>query len=254
MAPFAKPVVDLFIRSYYKDLEWLGFCLRSIRKHAFGFRSVIVVIPRASVGAFRRHQLDPDKLIVCDNYRDDYLGQQVTKLYADQLTDAEFITHVDSDVIFTRPTHPYDLIRDGRPQLLMTPYDVHARNAPWRIPWQGVIERFMRRHITYNFMQMMPLTYPRWLYPALRAFAYDLHGCRLASYVMKQNARCFSEFTALGAFAYYFHHDSFRWIDMSTDPLPKKHTKIFWSWGGLSAEVRQQVEDCINSQNGSVQA
>src|SRR5215470_19835192 len=114
MPACSAPVVDIVIRSYYKDFQWLGYCLTTIRKYARGFRAVVVVIPRSSAGAFRRCRIEPDILIECDNYRDDYLGQQITKLHADKLTNADFITHVDSDVLFVRTTHSQDLFQNGR--------------------------------------------------------------------------------------------------------------------------------------------
>ena len=39
---------DIFIRTYWKDTEWLEFCLRSITRYARGFGSVIVVAPQKS--------------------------------------------------------------------------------------------------------------------------------------------------------------------------------------------------------------
>jgi hypothetical protein len=113
--------VDLVIRTYYKDLEWLEYCLRSIRRYATGFRSVIVVIPRASEGAYLRRRIVADHLVICQSFRDDYLGQQVTKLYSDEYTDADYIAHLDADTVFIRPVSPGDLFYRGRPYILMTP-------------------------------------------------------------------------------------------------------------------------------------
>jgi len=36
----------------------------------------------------------------CEEYEDDYIGQQITKLNADNFTDAPLIAHIDSDCIF----------------------------------------------------------------------------------------------------------------------------------------------------------
>lgn len=238
--------VDIVVRSYYRDLEWLDYCLRSITRFAIGFRSVIVAIPRGSLGAFERRSLMPDRLVVCADYRDDYLGQQVTKLHADELTDADFIAHVDSDVVFTRATGPTDLMDGRRPQVLMTPYSIHPRSGPWRIPWQAVTERFVERPVLHNFMQMMPLTYPRWLYQELRDFAWKTHGCSLADYVLSQQARCFSEFNALGAFAHHFYPETMSWIDTSRDVLPAQRTRTFWSWGGITHDVRRQLDTIVS--------
>jgi hypothetical protein len=237
--------VDILIRTYYKDLDWLELCLKSIRRFARGFREIVVVVPHASEGALKRRRLTPDRVLLCNNYRDDYLGQQVTKLSADELTNADFIAHLDADCVFVRPTTPADLFEGGRPRVLMTPYSVHPRNGPWRIPWQGVTERFLARPVLSNFMQAMPLVYPRWLYRELREFARWQHGCSLSAYVLRQRARCFSEFNALGAYAYFFHRDSFHWVNTATDPLPPACTRIFWSWNGVTEETRRCVQPLL---------
>ena len=81
-------ICDLFIRSYWKDLEWLAFCLASIGKYCRGFRSVIVVLPQSSEPWLRRTGLldgagpSDTQIAFCRNYPDDYLGQQATKLLA----------------------------------------------------------------------------------------------------------------------------------------------------------------------------
>src|SRR2546430_1989099 len=113
---FAMEACDIFIRSYWKDFAWLELCLAAIAQYCHGFRSVIVVVPRSSQPWLRRFPALEDKVQVefCRDYRDDYLGQQATKLRADTFTDADFICHVDSDCIFCRPTAPADLIEEGK--------------------------------------------------------------------------------------------------------------------------------------------
>jgi len=88
----------------------------------------------------------------------------------------------------------------------------------------------------------MPLVYPRWLYAQLRGFAVGAHGCSLRSYILEQRARCFSEFNALGAFAWFHHAAAFSWIDTAVDPLPEPLTQVFWSWGGVTPEVRRTLD------------
>jgi hypothetical protein len=91
-------------------------------------------------------------------------------------------------------------------------------------------------------MQAMPLMYPRWLYAELRNFATQVHGCSLRSYVQAQRARCFSEFNALGAFAWFYYPDAFFWINTVVDSIPEPLTRIFWSWGGVTPKVRKALD------------
>src|ERR1700694_677382 len=94
----------LFIRAYWKDLDWLELCLASRTRYCSGFHDVVVTIPRGSEPWLRRACLPRvARIEFCRDYRDDYLGQQSTKLHADTFTDADFICHVDADCIFVRP-------------------------------------------------------------------------------------------------------------------------------------------------------
>ncbi|MEU1817001.1 hypothetical protein ABZ543_17660 [Streptomyces roseifaciens] len=53
-----------------------------------------------------RYGIEADSIIRCPDYAEDYLGQQVTKVLADRLTDADFIAHLDSDCVIRRVRDP----------------------------------------------------------------------------------------------------------------------------------------------------
>jgi len=46
--------VDLFLRTYNKDVQWLPFLFRSLCRHARGFRKLIVVTPSASTDVVKQ--------------------------------------------------------------------------------------------------------------------------------------------------------------------------------------------------------
>ena len=229
---------DILVRSYYKDLGWLGHCLRSIERWCTGFRRVIVVVPESTRPRLVTHDLAYDELIVCADQRDDYLGQQVTKLSADTLTDADVICHIDSDCVFRRPTTPDDLHDGGRLRQHLMPYE----ELPANIPWKRITEEFLGRPVEFEFMRRQPQAFPRWIYPELRAHARARHGRELADYVLAQPHRGFSEFNALGAYAYYFHHDEFAWVDLTGPGVPDPLCACFWSWGGIGPAVESEIE------------
>jgi hypothetical protein len=231
---------DIFIRSYAKDFEWLGYCLASIAKYCRGFRRVVLAVPRSSLAALGR--LPPAPLEIdlreCPNFRDDYLGQQVTKLTADVQTDADLICHVDSDCVFHRSTTPQDLLADGRPRILMRPCRLLARDHPWSAP----TEQFLGWPVEHDFMRHPPFTYPRWIYAEVRAHAFRRHGVDIGTYVTRQPPRGFSEFNVLGAYAYRYHRAQFAWVDTSRDDAGAPLCHWYWSWGGLDASRRAQIE------------
>lgn len=234
----SAPICDLFIRSYWRDLEWLQFCLASVDRYCRGFREVVVVVPRSTEPWLRRKALPRTaRFEFCRDYRDDYLGQQVTKLLADNITDADYICHVDSDCMFSRPTSPQDLFEDGRPRVLMEPWALLGRHLPWRKP----TERFMGCPVLDSFMCQPPFTFPRWLYKEVRKHVATCHATDIETYVTAQPPRGFSEYNALGAFAWQHCHEGFRWVDISVSPPIEPHCRWFWSWGGLDTATRSEI-------------
>src|SRR4029078_3362108 len=139
---------------------WLNYCLDSIRKYCSGFRKVWVVSPQAPANAALAMHKGEWKG-VDDESEVGYLAQQITKLYADVITDyqADFILHVDSDVLITQPITPQHFFRrSGNPIWYYPPYSVIDT------PWKPITEKFMLRVVENEFMRRFPIMVPRWLY------------------------------------------------------------------------------------------
>ncbi|WP_327281446.1 MULTISPECIES: hypothetical protein [unclassified Streptomyces] len=186
---------------------------------------------RRAVGGSVRLEVGPD-------YPDDYLGQQVSKLYADELTDAGLICHVDSDMVFFRPVSPADLLVGGRPWIVRRAVAELGRHRPWIAPTEG----FLGRAVAYDFMQQPPFTYPRWLYGELRALCLERHGMSMERYVAGRPPRGFSEFNVLGAHAHALHRTSFAWHDAGAGAVPPLLCRWYWSRGGIDARLRQELD------------
>jgi hypothetical protein len=241
-------VCDIVIRSYWKDLEWLSFCLAAITKYCHGFRSVVVILPRSTRPWLRRFALPGDMRVEwCRDYRDDYLGQQATKLLSDTFTDAEYICHVDSDCIFFRPTSPYDLMDNGKPRIMKRRCELLGRHWPWRRP----TERFLGWPVTDDFMEHPPFLFPSWIYAEIRAHALLTHGVDLESYIEAQPARGFSEFNVLGAYAWERHRERFAWLDTSVNMPVAPRCRWYWSWGGIDQLIRAEIEKTLELPAGS---
>ncbi|MFD6888258.1 DUF6492 family protein [Streptomyces sp. NPDC059957] len=227
----------------------MGYALAAIEKWCHGFAEVVVVTPRTGSAAVRRAVGGDVRLEVCPNYRDDYLGQQVSKLYADEFTDADLICHVDSDVIFTRPVSPADLLDDGRPWIVRREISQLGRHRPWL----ASTEEFLGRPVAYDFMQQPPFTYPRRLYPEVRALSLEQHGIPLDRYVAGQPPRGFSEFNVLGSHAYSTHRTSFAWYDADTAVVPRL-CGWYWSRGGIDAGLRRELNRIVTGSTGPVRS
>ncbi|MGW5423482.1 hypothetical protein [Streptomyces sp. NPDC003943] len=207
-----------------------------------------MVTPRTGSAAVRRAVGGDVRLSVCPDYRDDYLGQQVSKLYADEITDADLICHVDSDVVFTRPVSPADLLDAGRPWIVRRAVSRLGRHRPWLAP----TEEFLGRPVAYDFMQQPPFTYPRLLYPEVRALSLERHGIPLDRYVAGRPPGGFSEFNVLGAHAHAAHRTEFAWYDADGDAGAGAETaavrvprlcRWYWSRGGIDAVLRRELEE-----------
>lgn len=235
--------MDIVIRSYYKDFRWLSYCLRSIRKFCHGFSNVIVIIPQSSAERFRWLGLGAGvTTVVCEDYYDDYLGQQVTKLMADSYSEADFICHLDADCVFRRAIRPPDLFVNGKPTFVITPYRV----LPNSLPWQRLSEGFLGREVEFDFMRRQPLVFPRWLYRDLRQFGRRAFGITLGDYVMSRPSAGFSEYNALGAYAYYHHADAFKWVVRSVPEPEEEFCRWFWSWGGVTPKVGAEMTSILD--------
>jgi hypothetical protein len=230
----------IFIRSYWKDLQWLQFSLRSIGLYCFGFSEIVVVLPQSSRRWLDRSPLPRAvRVEYCPTYRDDYLGQQVTKLFADTYVDANFIVHVHADCIFTRPTSPLDLHPDGRPIVVTKRLAQLGRTYPWRTATQA----FLGCEILHDFMQQPPFAYPRWLYPMIREHCLVKHGAPLDTYILSRPPRGFSEFNVLGAYAWLRHRPLFDFRDAGSREAPAPCCDWHWSWGGLTPAVRAAIAE-----------
>lgn len=235
--------VDLFIRSYYKDFRWLTYSLRSIARYARGFRRTLLVIPQRSATRLNLDSLVGDiELQLCEDFDDDYLGQQVTKLYADSYTDADLICHLDADCLFVRETHPEHLLQEGKVLVPITPYCLFPKERAW----QSLSEEFMGHPVQYDFMRRQPFLFPRWLYAECRKHAETLHKQPLRTHVLTRRPRGFSEYNVLGALAYYRFHSAFAWQERSVWSPDESVCRWFWSWDGISEAARQEMEGILS--------
>lgn len=235
------PIVDIFIRTYDADLKWLAYSLQSIHKFCRGFRNIIIVIPEKQKHLLDGFNLTQEKVFTCPEYKDDYMGQQVTKICADQYSDAEYFMYGDSDTLLTQELRPEYLFREDKPIILKTSYE-KLGNA---VPWKKITERALGFNIEFEFMRRHPFLYRSSTLKALREHMKQVHQKEVAEYVMAQPDRGFSEFNAVGAFADEFEYDKYYFQDTETEPLPPLYVRQFFSWGGITPEVLTEMQNIL---------
>lgn len=216
---------SLFIRTYDKDADRLRYCLQSIHRFCKDFSETVVVCSPRSSAVIGQVLKDYGfaRLALCDDYANDYMGQQFTKLRADTFTTADYIFHIDSDCIFTEPYEPASAFEQGYPVLFHREYDFFYRSGVL-MPWQHVTSRLMRRQVDFEFMALFPLVYPRKLYCDLARFFESVHGFTYEELTTRLRfPEEFSEFNLMGAFSYYSQNSERYHIHKNWGVFPAHH-------------------------------
>lgn len=262
------PVVDILVKSYQPDFEMLKYCIQSVAMHATGFRQLILIVPQGTADVVKplTECVSQAKIHIVEVVEggDGYLFQQAIKATSNEFSDAEFFLHIDSDTVLTKPVTPQTFMRNGKALWLMTPYkeiEDGLKRALEANPdldrgigvmaWKEVAEKFMGEPVEFEFMRRFPILIPRFVYLGAQVFCMSQHGQRLTDYILSQPLRHFSEFNALGAFAYQRFRNEIEWLDTTKEELPEQVLNQAWSWGGMTDEVRKMFETALNNGAGS---
>jgi hypothetical protein len=225
--------VDIFIRSYHGDFQWLNYCLRSLRKYAKGFGKIHLCIPHGDLEMLTKGS---EEVHLVNRWDDDYIGQQNDKLHCDLYCPANYIMCLDSDCLLTREIEPDDLFDNGKPIWLFEPV------PSYQTPWYPIVEEAIGWRPDYEFMRRHPFVFDRKCLREFRQFMFGLHGESLDSWLRKRPKARFSEFNSYGAWAYRERHDYYSW------KLPIEVPTFInqeWSWGGLKPEIVEKMEDIL---------
>ncbi len=233
------PAIDIFIRTYFRDFRWLELSLLSIVKFVEGFRRIIIVMPASSLERLRGSEIPAFAQAVvraCQEYSDDYIGQQVTKLRADFFTDAPLIAHVDSDCIFRVPCSlPALLTRSGRPIIRI----LRRSRRPASDGWRRCIADFHGEPLPFDALVSPPFIYPSSLYGGLRAQCRDRHGVALDQWVLSRRIDAMSEFGLMAGQAWFKQRDDFCWVSADREKGWPCHP--YWSRSRKATEMQAEL-------------
>jgi hypothetical protein len=235
--------IDIFIRTYDKDLEWLSYALKSIHKYVTGHRRIIIAIPQGQ-GHLLSH-LTQETIIEVEDLPDGYLGQQLTKMQAWRHTDADAVVFWDSDVVATRPIDVRgEYFKDGRIILYKTRYSsINGMSMPPVCPWQPITAKAVGFVPEWEYMRRMPLVYWTNTLQMCEAVMEATHRTTLDRYLTAQPNRAFSEFNALGAFAETHNEPGYLFTDTESVDMPPCAVDQMWSWGLITDEVKSKLID-----------
>jgi hypothetical protein len=228
--------VSIFIRTYEGDFEWLAYCLRSIHQNLTDWDEIVVCVPCGQEEGLRP-LLTSERLVTCEPFADDYIGQQVSKLQAHRHTLGKFVLFVDSDVVFRPGGSVLSYFADGKPVIRKERYD--ELSFPDARCWQPVVEDLFGSKPEWEYMRSGGvMLFDR---ETLHCFAEKFP--HIENYARGRPFRSFTEFNYLGFFAEQTHPGLYRFVDLIREqPEPMPHA-CFWSWGGIDLKVQYELEE-----------
>jgi len=183
--------------------------------------------------------LTQEKVVGVHDLEDGYLGQQLTKMQAWKLTDADAVVFWDSDVVATRPIDVRtEYFRDRKIIIYKTRYSSLGDACPW----QPITAKAVRFVPEWEYMRRMPLAYWSETLERCESYLNHSHGTTLDLYLRSQPHRAFSEFNVLGAYAEAYDGSGYAMIDTESVEMPPCAVDQMWSWGGLTNEVKIKME------------
>jgi len=247
------PTIDILIRSYYRDVQWLVLAVASIRRFVSGYRELVVVLPETSMSRVDwpvAPILRDVTLRQCDDHRNDYIGQQITKLHADTYSDADVILHVDSDHVFVAPCDlQHRLFESGKIRMGFDP----SERRPVTDGWRRCPSVFMRRDVALDLTASPPVAFPRHLYSAVRRFSEQTHGLSIQEYASTMRSDRFCEFALLRGYALVCEPGLYAWVDVSTHRFIAE-CRAFWSRAQTPESVMHELPQTLQSMLSSTYA
>jgi hypothetical protein len=116
--------------------------------------------------------------------------------------------------------------------MLYTPYELVGD----AICWKECTEKVIKQSVEFEFMRRNGLIYHRSTLENFESFVGDLQ-----TYVLSQNR--FSEFNALGAYAWFNEREKYKWVNTSIDYFGEPIVKQMWSHGEFNSK---EIEKLIN--------
>lgn len=236
------PNLDIFIKTYHKDFEWLFFCLSSIDKFVDGFQNIIIAMPNKDKHLFtidtkqfsRIH--NRVKYIYTNDYGNTYLYQQFIKITAYQYTEADYIMYVDSDVVFNRKSYINESFNsEEKPIIYYTPYEMVGD----AICWQEPTSELLGEHQSYEFMRRNCLIFRK-----STLIDINTQYPNLEQIIM--NSIRFSEFNTIGAWAFKNEFNNYSFVNTITNPPPPANHIQFWSYSNLNKIDRLKIKQILD--------
>lgn len=270
--PNPNPVdgpTEILIVTYRKDFPWLMYCLRSIQRFCKGFSRVVILVPQGDVDLLFQMMAtektdNPELLIhVKDYYETPGKGMvqhMAMMAKADQfvLPDTKYVLHCDADCIFKMPTTPEHYFWNDKPYQIIRTWDSLTTEDP-RVPGSKVVSDCLQwRQPTaiqlgfdspFYTMCMNTAVFPIGFYKRYRDHIENVHRRDFDQVILagrNEFPQTSMDWTAMGAYAERHMHDQFHWFDVATPPYPVDRKQAFWSHGGITPEVKKDIDSLLS--------
>jgi len=195
------PRTEILIVTYAKDMEFLRYCLASIRRYASGFSGTTLLVPSHEKGLYDWVKRDATVRYFDEPAGKGMMAAQIQKLRADQhCPNAEVILTMDADCMFFRRVTPSDYVNDGKCMMVREAYSVISN--PNRHIWKDCVKKAIGWEPQWETMVRHPQVHPRHSYQLVRDAVEKHTGQAFDDYVLScrnEFPQGFAEWPTLGA-------------------------------------------------------
>lgn len=252
--------VSLNYTTFARDHDFLEKSLLSVKKYARGFCGVTIVVPTRDIDLFLHFERDiqiPECPILVRTFLEmpekGFVHHLAMKCYADVFRqDCTHTLHMDPDCLFTSPVTPQDYFVEGKPVLLVEPYEAIRRAGhEGRYNWKKVTEEAVKFNCDYETMCRHPAVHHNWIYKEVRSHIESRHQTPFIDFVIKQKnsyPQGFGEFNTMGAYVMEFRKDKYHIIDRGYDAEkndPPARLKQMWSYHGVHGSSKAEIDQIL---------
>lgn len=267
----ATPVdgpTEILIVTHAKDLPWLKYCLRSIQKFCRGFQGVVVAVPNHQLSDFLAMlvmlkggtKAVPVRFQGYDEVPGKGMLQHMAVMaQADLIVPpgTRYVLTCDADCIFQMPTTPEDYFANGKPYYIVRSWASLTTEDPAHpgskvvsdcLQWKPATDRQVGFDTQWFTMCMNTVVFPLDFFARYRAHIEQVHGRPFQEFMLdgrNEFPQSNMDFTAMGAYAHRFMPERFTWFDVAHPPYPADRKRAYWSHGGITPEIRNEIEEVL---------
>lgn len=249
----AMPRVEILIVTFARDMEFLRYCLRSIRQYASGFYGTTIVVPSHEVGLYDWVKREARIRYFDEPEGKGMMAHEIQKCRADEWRPAaDFILHLDADCMFFRRVTPADYVKEWRALMVGEPYAKITN--PNRHIWKKCVKDATGYEPTHDCMVRHPQIHPRQAYKATREAVEAFTGKPFNEYVLgckNDFPQGFAEYPTIATIGLrqfrpwynFVEHDHADDVKLTGQPAgsfqyayrrDKDHLVEWWSHGGIA--------------------